>query len=154
MNKIVAKSLIFCALAIVSSLQGCAPRGESQDLTVLLNDARDRYRSAESKIGDSPVKTQLAALYEKLNNIEKVQDPTVIKPATMEIKNELSALLVHAGYPVRPSFTEIVNQYQALANGSAVTTDSALPGSPEIRLLLVRTYSVLATELETTKFTL
>lgn len=151
----IAKFFVFCSLvAVFTALQACAPRGESQTLTDLLDQARDRYRSAELKVGDSPIKAQLTALAQKLADIEKVQDPTVLKPATLALKDELSALLVHAGYPVRPSFTELVNHYQAIGNGSAVTTDPAAAGSPEIRLLLVRTYSILATELETTKFSL
>ena len=138
----------------VLMVSGCAPRGESQSLSDILDQSRERFRLAELKVGDSPIKAQLSAVSQKLNEIEKVQDPTILKPATTELKNGLIALLPHAGYTVRPAFSEIVNQYQAISNGSQITTDSALPGSPEVRLLVARTYTILASELETGKFSL
>lgn len=151
MNKIIGKTLF---LAFVGIFSACAPRGESQTLSDLLAQQRERYRAAELKFTDSPIKTQLTAVAQKMAEIEKVQDPNALKPATLDLKNSLSGLIAHAGYTARPALAELVGQYQAIANGSAVTTDPAAEGSPEVRLLLVRTYSLLATELETSKFSL
>lgn len=150
-HKIISLTLLASlSLAICS----CAPRGETQSLSDILSQQRDRYRTAELKAKDVPVKAQLDQLSQKLSSMETVQDPTALKPATAEVRAALAGLLPHAGYTVRPALTEISNQYQALANGSSITTDPALAGSPEIRLLLARTYSVLASELETGKFSL
>lgn len=152
MNKFIALAVVLAFSS--AALNACAPRGESQNLSDILTQSRDRYRISEKSISDTERKGQLTQLAERLNQIEKVQDPEALKPATAEIKAALSQLLKHAGYTVRPSLSELISQYQAIANGSAVTTDPSLPGSPEVRLLLVRTYSVLATELETGKFSL
>jgi hypothetical protein len=149
LNKIIYLALLSSSLALTS---GCAPRGETQNLSDILTQARDRFRVAEQAAGNSPAKEQVALVVEKLAAIEKVQDPAILKPATQELSVLLTALMPRAGYTVRPSFAEIVGQYRALGNGSAVTTDSSKPGAPEIRLLLVRTYSLLASELETGKF--
>lgn len=150
-NKIISLAvLLSLSLAVCS----CAPRGETQTLSDILSQQRDRYRSAELKAKDVPVKAQLDQISQKLASIETVQDPNAIKPATGELRAAIAELLPHAGYTVRPGMTEIMNQYGALANGSQVTTDPALAGSPEIRLLLARTYSILASELETGKFSL
>jgi hypothetical protein len=139
---------------LLSVVYACAPRGETQSLSDILSKSRDRFRSAELMLDNSPVKDKLSVLAQKLVEIEKIQDPTALKPATAGIKDSLSDLLAHTGYTVRPALSEIVDQYRVISNGSAVTTDSALAGSPEIRLLLARTYSVLASELETGKFSL
>ena len=131
---------------------GCAPRGETQNMNDLVAQARDRLRVAEQGAAASPAKQQVAQVIEKLAAMEKVQDPAILKPATLEVSALLSDLMPRAGYTVRPSFAEISAQYRELGNGAPVTTDSSKPGAPEIRLLLVRTYSLLASELETGKF--
>lgn len=155
MNKNINKIIVLSSLMLVLVLaNGCAPRGETQSMSDLLTQARDRFRTAELKMGESPLKSTISDVAQKLVSIEKIQDPIALKPATGEIKEALTTLLEHAGYTVRPSFAELVAQYRAIANGSSVTTDSSLAGSPEIRLLLVRTYSILASELETGKFSL
>lgn len=150
-NKIISLAV---AAGLSLTVAGCAPRGETQTLSDILSQQQVRFRSAEIKAGNVPVKAQLEQLAQKLTSIENVQDPTALKPVTGELRAALAALLPHAGYTVRPALTEIVNQYQALSEGSALTTDPSLAGSPEIRLLIARTYSVLATELETSKFSL
>jgi hypothetical protein len=149
LNKIISLALLTSSLMLAS---GCAPRGETQNMNDLLAQARDRLRVAEQGAASSPAKQQVAQVVEKLGAIEKVQDPAVLKPATLELSALLSDLMPRAGYTVRPSFAEISAQYRELGNGAPVTTDSSKPGAPEIRLLLVRTYSLLASELETGKF--
>ena len=148
-NKIICLALFSSSLLLVN---GCAPRGETQNLSDILTQARDRFRLAEQGAASFSAKGQVTMVVDKLAAIEKVQDPAILKPATQELSVLLAALMPRAGYTVRPSFAEIVGQYRALGNGSAVTTDSSKPGAPEIRLLLVRTYSLLASELETGKF--
>lgn len=150
-NKIISLSTLL-GLSLMAG--ACAPRGETQSLAEILSQQRDRYRSAEIRAKDVSVKAQLDQVIQKLAHIENVQDPGALKPATGELRAALAELLPHTGYTVRPALSEIVSQYQALSNGSALTTDPALAGSPEIRLLLARTYSVLASELETGKFSL
>lgn len=141
-------------MGMLTPMNGCLPRGETQNLNDILVQARDRYRAAEQSSTSPSVKELLTQVVEKLAAIEKVQDPAQLKPASQEISLLLAGLLPHAGYTVRPSFSEIVAQYRALGNGAPVTTDSSLPGAPEIRLLIVRTYTLLASELETGKFAL
>ena len=63
MNKIIAKTLLVSITLVSTALfSACAPRGESQSLSDLLTQQRERYRAAELKFSDSPIKTQLAAV--------------------------------------------------------------------------------------------
>jgi hypothetical protein len=120
----------------------------------ILTEAVERYRMAETKVSNPELKGQLTMIAKMLSEMQSNQDPHYLKGAASEVSNLLGAILPKASFTVRPGLTEIVSQYRSIADGAPVTTNSVLPGAPEVRLLLVRTYTVIASELETGAFAL
>ncbi len=129
-------------LGLSCSISACGPRGETRTLDDVLQSSKQRFTNAQ---GASIPQTQAAILKEipgRLEQLAGAATPQSAKTAG-EVADLLSSLISHAGYTARPALAEIVTQYRMLPTAQA----SAAP-----RLLVARTYSLLASELETTHF--
>lgn len=145
-NKLVR---LCCIAAISTSVFGCLPRGESHSLDQVFNDARGSYIS-ESLAGGAPaeVSEQLKRVTVALDGFAGVNGVTVAPPSCNELADTLQGLSTHANYTVRPALAEIVNQLRGLeAGGKKVEV-----GTPTVKLLASRIYTLLTSELTTTKF--
>ena len=69
-----------------------------------------------------------------------------VRTAAAQIAGSLDELMGKAGVTVRPAMAELSNQFRSIAAGSEAA------GSPALRLLVARTYTLMATELRTSKF--
>jgi hypothetical protein len=74
-------------------------------------------------------------------------DATDAKVLAKGIGDTLDGLVARSGMTQRPSITELVNQYRAASHSGALKT-----GDANLRLLTARTYTLLSSELQTTKF--
>lgn len=143
-KKIVYGMLLTSAL-IISSGCDSFPRGESQSLEDVVRNARQRYSEVKSVEVPEAVAADLKAILSALESMEKSKE---VDAATFsDVAKALSSLLPHAGYTVRPAMSELMKQHLAMSN-------ERKPGYTASLLLASRTYSVLATELETTGFQL
>lgn len=132
------------AACLLGVLVACGPRGESKSLDELLGAAKQRFSRADAQQLDEAVGKQVQRLQAQLAILEQ-QDKFGPGPFLI-IAQELSALEEHAGYTSRPSISELTDQFRLL--GSEVgQADSA-----KVKLMLSRAYNLLASELETTRF--
>jgi hypothetical protein len=133
------------ALVVVA---GCAPRGESHSIEQILTDSRASYQSVA---GSAPQDTSasLKFLTGSLDRIAGLGGGGEAKVISQEIANMLTELGPKSGYTVRPAMAELVNQYRVIASKN----DGPISiGSPNLKLLAARTYSLIASELKTTQF--
>ena len=130
----------------IISVSACAPRGESKTLEEVLQLSQDRYSEASEEAGSVKV---AGVLKQTSRHLESLLggDPTGQSKLMYETANLLSDLTQNAGYTSRPAMTELVNQYRELGHIGRAERD-------QVALLVSRTYSILASELETTKFQL
>ena len=143
------KTQLILVVLLVLALQACAPRGETRTLNQVLTSAKDRYaRVTAIKDGSS---------YNKLlDEVVDAMDELVVggpRQAELTARVEridqiLSQLVDVAGYPSRPAMGELIDQYRAVSRRA---TESGL-SLAQLKLLVARTYNLLAVELETTKF--
>ncbi len=133
------------SLLIALTITSCAPRGETKTLDQILDNARVRYQEAfdAGVQGEGDLQTQLASLSSSLEKLLSASDAA----QAQEVEDTLRELILHAGFTTRPAMNELSSQYALLAEESEV--------APERKKLLVsRTYRMLARELETTRFRL
>ncbi|MEZ4754503.1 MAG: hypothetical protein R3A13_09390 [Bdellovibrionota bacterium] len=137
------KLFLFVSLIFLSA---CAPRGESHTLEQVLKSSQDRYAAASEQAGALKVANVLNQTKQHLEDL--LTDENAEQTKTIyETANLLSELSTKAGYTSRPAMTELINQYRELGQLGQAESD-------QLTLLVSRTYSALASELETTKFQL
>lgn len=139
------------AVLIGATLFGCGPRGETKNLSEIFDNARARYSAALGGTADISGAVDLRLVSQRLG--ELADQATRGKVAGAEITgmaSTLTALINHAGPTNRPGFDELVNQFRAFQVDEANSAQAAA----SLKLLLARTYTLLANELETTKFRL
>lgn len=140
-------SLLFTGV-LVCGINGCAPRGESHTVEEILSDARKGYLSVfVARSGN--YKDQLTSLARSLDKLAGLGGGGDAKAVSGGIADALQGLIEHAGFTVRPAMTELINQYRVVANSSA--RDISI-GAPNLKLLVARTYTLVASELKTTQF--
>lgn len=132
---------LLLSLALVS----CGPRGESKSLDEVLQIARERYTQVADKASASPANELLTALNKDLESLlESSQD----RSATFgRVGDGLYKVFPKAGAPSRPAIVELAKQYKMLSHEKNVNDST-------VKLVASRTYSMLASELETTGFKL
>lgn len=140
-------SLIFAGVSFCL-ISGCAPRGESHTVDEILSDARSNYQSVFAS-KPSSYKDQLASLATSLDKLAGVGGGGDAKVVSGGIANSLQDLIGHAGLTVRPAMTELINQYRVVAESAS--RDISI-GAPNLKLLVARTYTLIAGELKTTQF--
>lgn len=135
--------LIFILAALVS---GCAPRGETKSLDEVLQLAKDRYAEVAAKAPEGAVRGSLDALTQELDRL--VASKGAAATQARQISMLLSGLTDKAGFTARPGLTELSQQYRRIASSGDVPANE---GS-RVKLLVARTYNLVASELESTKF--
>ena len=154
MDSMAQKSLLFRSASIfisgaaLLSVVGCGPRGESHTVEQILTDARSAYQSVSGK-ASAETSAGLKFLTASLDRVAGLGGGGEARAISAEIATMLTELSPKAGYPARPAMAELINQYRAVASNSASTVSI---GAPSLKLLAARTYALVASELETTKF--
>jgi hypothetical protein len=138
----------FAVLSVFGVISGCAPRGESHTVDQILSDARSAYQDSASKAAadDTASLKNLSASLDRLAGIGGGGDA---KAVSGEIAQTLTGLSTKAGYTVRPAMAELVSQYRSVSENAQA---GASIGAPHLKLLVARTYSLIASELKTTGF--
>ena len=131
------------------SLSAC-PRGETNTLEQVLNDAQKRFEkfSVEQTQVPADVKQTLDLVSKDLKAFISSADTE--KPAqAIALANKIDDMISNASFTVRPALTEVSKQLRELSleNKLAVTDLEA-----RAKLLASRAYSALAGELQTTGF--
>ena len=134
---------ILTVVTICTLLSSCAPRGEYKSVNELLTKARQRYSKNFNQ--SSAVASDLQSLSNLLDSLVTEQRLDMAK----EISESLRSLNNKAGYTTRPALNEIILQYQAIAQKQAMDNKDGT-----IKLIVSRTYNLLASELESTGFKL
>lgn len=128
---------------------GCLPRGETKTLSEVIVIAQKRY-AATSKDGlPANVAATLTGISAHLDVLVTTDDIAAAQPKVAAVGESLATLVGHAGFTSRPSLNELAMQYRVLGSAPKEQVTTA-----NLRLLASRTYSALAAELETTRFTL
>lgn len=136
------------ALTSVLFLGACGPRGETKSLNEILSIAQKDFADQISNAGD--VKDRLTAIQSDLESlISEQSDSSMVSKAAGDVAQQLGVLISRSGYTSRPSFTELMNQFHELRTDAA-RGDAQLN---RLKLIATRTYSALASELSTTRFT-
>jgi hypothetical protein len=145
----VARSLssliIFAVLSV--SLIGCGPRGETLTLDEVLANAKQRYSRISAAGAGQDVQLVLGELQKGLDTLSS-GDMSAAQTELESIATNLNKLVSKAGYTVRPSLGEMLAQYRTLSQAAAAGSLTV----PQLKLLTARTYELLASEMETTKF--
>lgn len=139
-------------VAVVALLTACEPRGETRSVDEVLRLERTRYvrlveRTENPQLRQvlDGVNGALDSLLETAAQAQKAEEVAGFGEPAAELAKALSTLVNDAGYTARPSIFELANQYRHFAgeNGAQPST---------IKLLVARTYTILASELESTAF--
>lgn len=137
-----SSKLIFSISLLSISLLGCL-RGETKSLTEVYNIAKQRFSDVSKEGIPGNISTSISAVTTSLDNLVNASGNS--KDVLSKIEVELSTLLPLAGYPVRPAFTEVRNQFLEVSQVGSVS-------EAEAKLLAFRTYNVLTEELKGSKF--
>lgn len=127
--------LIFVAIVSFSS---CAPRGESKTLSEIFEIQQNAFNTALTKSVNVPG---------EVKELAKILPMQIDEFNPSKVINSIDKLIGKAGYTVRPAMTELRNQYKHLESNKKVN-------SAAVKLLVARTYSIFAEELNTTSFRL
>ncbi len=127
---------------------GCAPRGETKTLEEILDLAKTRMTKAElDQDGAVPQNVSILKMSLEKALTEVETKPNEAAVLFVEISDSISTLIPHAGITSRAALNELAKQYRELGTNKSVTSD-------QVKLIVSRTYHAVASELETTKFTL
>jgi hypothetical protein len=133
-------------LLTITALSACAPRGESKTLDEVFKIAKQRYASVQSVEVGAKAKEPLQTLVADLTKLESDKLPADYDKTATNIGNVLTDLSFHSSYTTRPSLGELSKQFRLIGEKSSATNPAA------VKLLVSRTYSLIASELETSKF--
>lgn len=140
----------FLGLVVIAGLVSCAPRGENQSVDQVFKNQHEKFTSQVKQVQlKDNVAGTLQSLTTSLDHLAAANDTSAIASTAGTVSENLSALILNAGYTSRPAITELTNQYRALSESKETESNKAA-----VKLLIARTYSALASELETTKFAL
>jgi hypothetical protein len=132
-------------LASLLLLASCAPRGETKTLEEIYANSKSRYTAVQSAQVPADVTQPLGSIATHLEQIAGQHGADASRSAK-EIAELLAPLTTRAGYTSRPAMGELVSQYRMMSQSEAAVEN------PTAKLLAARTYTLLASELETTKF--
>jgi hypothetical protein len=119
-------------------------------LEQIFTDARSAYTSAAPK-ANTAVGEALKQLNGNLERLAGIGGGGDAREVSQQVAADLDSLTGKAGYTQRPSMTELISQYRSInTNAEAPTT----LGAPQLKLLVARTYQLLASEIATTNFKL
>lgn len=137
--------LTFTVLVLAS----CAPRGESVTIDQLVTNAKDAFSQSQASAKTSAQADAVVSLQGELEtSLAVAADKSAETPKVLaSVGSSLNSLLPHAGVTARPALTELVKQYRELGHQKA---DQISPS--QVKLIVARTYFLLAGELKTTNF--
>lgn len=133
-------------LGLVVILSACAPRGETKSLDQVYKDSKARF----AKVSAVAVPEDVAPTIQNLNTqLEQLaaQSADNATQTSAQVAEALASIIEKAGYTARPAMGEIISQHRMLSRAEAPQVTNA-----QAKLLAARTYALLASELETTKF--
>jgi hypothetical protein len=141
---------ISLSLLVASTLSvvGCAPRGESHTVDQILSDARAAYGEVSVQLAPE-VDSALKSLTQSLDRLAGLQGGGDARQVSSGVVDTLTSLIPKAGFTQRAAMTELINQYRTISTtqGAPLTL-----GAPNLKLVVARTYSILSSELASTKF--
>lgn len=140
---------LFLVLVLVAAA-GCAPRGETQSVAEILAESKAKYAGMSKEGIDPAASKALADLTAKLEEMEKSSDTASLKASAKNAARSLAILNDKAGYTQRPALGELTAEFRGFGENAAPNADL----SATSKLLVSRTYMLLAAELETLKFKL
>ncbi|MBX7139215.1 MAG: hypothetical protein K1X83_14670, partial [Oligoflexia bacterium] len=115
-------------------------------LQQVLETARARYAAAGTTGLEEGTSANLTKVVAELQALEGGADGAALKQHASQVASLLSGFERSAGYTTRPSLAEMVVQYRNLATAERGTSAATL------KLVVARTYNVLASELEGARF--
>lgn len=140
----------FLALSVIAlglGLSGCQPRGETKTLEEVVRGSEDRFHRVYSSgvpagQTNADVSNLLKSVADTLKELRTAASGVASDRYAL-VGRTLSDLASHAGYTSRPALGELAEQWLGL---------TASADAPNTRLLISRTYGVLASELEAVGF--
>jgi PBP1b-binding outer membrane lipoprotein LpoB len=149
MNRIIIKiAVLLLAMSVSAALAGCAPRGETVSLEQAVKNELDRFQRVRRTNIPEEAREMVDATDNLLASLLRSPEST---HELWQVSELLSKLTQKAGFTSRPAFTELAKQYRVLS--SQVQAQNQI-NENGVALLVGRTYSLLASELETTAFSL
>ena len=131
---------------VTLALTACGPRGETKSVQGIFETAKQRYAGVKLDNLDAAVTGALGKINTNLHELEGQVPATAITEKSYKVADLLASMERHAGYTTRPALNEITTQYRMAALDTSKVNES------NMKLLLARTYNLLASELETTRF--
>lgn len=136
-----SRSVFSVLLAAGLGAIGCNPRGETNSLRDVAGNAEARFSQAyvsseveQTEFASVPLRSVVDSL-----KVVGASGSAVAADRYQQIGRSLGELASYAGYTSRPAMGELSEQWLAL---------EAAADAPSTRLLVSRTYGVLASELE------
>jgi hypothetical protein len=149
-SSVVSRCSVFSLVIAAScALTACGPRGESLTLDEVFANARSEYASASTAGVPAEVGETLKKVSGELDRLAGINGAGDVRVVAKGVADTLDALVWKSGMTQRPSMTELVNQYRAIGNAKPGEVDL---GAPQAKLLVARTYTLLKSELISTKF--
>jgi len=149
LRKMIMKNGILVLIIALTAfvLSACGPRGESRPLDDILESSKQRYNMVRRTEVPAEVRETLDRSVTRLEDL--LREVEIAENAS-DISIDLLTLTEHTGYTNRPSMFELIKQYQAMSERASQTGVN----QASVKLLVSRTYALLASELETTRFSL
>ena len=144
------KRLSLAVIFAAGVLSGCAPRGESKDLDEILLIARNKYQEISKADVGNDVGKDLEALNQHLESISGLRGNAPVVDSLKQTAEILTKVTDHSGYTQRTAMTELATQYRQISASKELPT----VGTPVLKLLAARTFTIVTAELESTKFKL
>lgn len=127
-------------------LSACAPRGETKTLDDIYQSSKARFSAVQGAAVPAEIGQPLKQVSGRLEELS-AQKGSQASQTAGEVAELLAPLITKAGFTARPALGEVVSQYRMMANAAGKDIET-----PQAKLLAARTYALLASELETTKF--
>ncbi len=149
---------VILVVAFVTLLSGCAPRGETKTLDQVLSDAHSQFVAIDKKVAQSSSRPSEVgkAVADSVQAVESLIATASVADTAKHarfMEQQLEMLTMKAGYTSRPSLTELKKQYAVMADNLEADQQKG-KDTAAVKLLAARTYNALASELETTNFSL
>lgn len=138
-------TLLGVSALLVGAVGGCGPRGETKSLDEVLSLARDRYQTALEGVNETELRSSLDELSSRLDMMSSTSGSLVSDAKS--VSKLLADLTNRAGFTARPALAELSGQYREVG-ARVVPADE----QGRVKLLVTRTYNLLASELESTQF--
>jgi hypothetical protein len=149
MNRLGSFARFVTASIAVLLIAGCAPRGETKSLQQVLEAARSQYVELVRNEQSETLKATLIDLAKNLEDMVAANGESApIASATSQVIDKLSSLIATAGYTSRASMGEILMQHRVVLEDA----DKGAVNAARVKLLAARTYSLMNSELATTRF--